>query len=117
MRRHGWLLADVEIQTPTALNFQDRSNGVEVGSNQGLVDTAASAGGEASPEPEGWLQYPLLHRPAPISGQASIGIDGRHVGLIDSMDVRRSYIPRICHVFATMQVGLTHGAASFPTAP
>ena len=31
------------------------------------------------------------------------------------MDVRRSYIPRICHVFATMQVGLTRGAASFPT--
>ena len=31
------------------------------------------------------------------------------------MDVRRSYIPRICHLFATMQVGLTHRAASFPT--
>ena len=39
-----------------------------------------------------------------------IVIDERHVGLIDSMDVRRSYVPRICHPFATMQVGSTHGA-------
>ena len=95
MKRRGWLPADVECQTPTALNCQDRSNGAEGGSNQGLVDPPASAGGEASPasgepirteeslesrmhcdheallldlvarEREGWPQCPLEHRPAP----------------------------------------------------
>ena len=34
----------------------------------------------------------------------TIGADGRHIGLIDSMDVGRPYIPRICHLFATCRL-------------
>ena len=49
MKRRGWLPADADSQTPTALNCQDRSSGAKGGSNQGLVDPPVSAGGEASP--------------------------------------------------------------------
>ena len=99
LNRRGWLPTDEESQTPTTLNCrQDRSNGAEGGSNQGLVDPPVSAGGEASPasgeplrteesmesrmccvpsaelldlvasELESWSQHPLEHRPAPTSG-------------------------------------------------
>lgn len=49
LKRRGLLPADVESQTPTALNCQDRSSGAEGESNQGLVDPPVSTGGEVSP--------------------------------------------------------------------